>query len=97
MDPASRAGGCDVGASRDAGLESTEDEVANFRGAIYRAPAAGFPDLAIILREDGEVLLCRAVGSVEEGEQVIEVISRGLAELARRDDEAEPDIRQSRD
>jgi hypothetical protein len=61
--------------------------VANFRGAVYRAPAAGFPDLAIILREDDEVLLCRPVSSVEEGERVIETISRGLAELARRDDE----------
>jgi hypothetical protein len=65
--------------------------VATFRGAVYRAPAAGLPDLAIILREDDEVLLCRAVGSVEEGERVIEVISRGLSELARRDeDNGEP-------
>jgi hypothetical protein len=66
--------------------EKTEDEVASFRGAVYRAPAAGFPDLAIILREDDEVLLCRAVGSVEEGERLIEVISRGLAQLARGDE-----------
>jgi hypothetical protein len=63
--------------------------VATFRGAVYRAPAAGFPDLAIILREDGEVLLCRAVGSVEEGERVIEVISRGLVEVGRRDEESD--------
>ena len=61
----------------------TEDDVATFLGAVYRAPAAGYPDLAIILREDGEVLLCRAVSSVEEGERVIEVISRGLVEVGR--------------
>jgi len=54
-----------------------------FLGAVYRAPAAGYPDLAIILREDGEVLLCRAVSSVEEGERVIEVISRGLVEVGQ--------------
>ena len=57
--------------------------MATFLGAVYRAPAAGYPDLAIILREDGEVLLCRAVSSVEEGERVIEVISRGLVEVGR--------------
>jgi hypothetical protein len=62
-----------------------EGEVATFRAGVYRAPAAGFPDLAIILREDNEILLCRAVASVEEGERVIELISRGLTELARRD------------
>jgi hypothetical protein len=32
------------------------------------------------------VLLCRPVTSVEEGERVIELISRGLAEIARRDE-----------
>jgi hypothetical protein len=58
--------------------------VADFRGAVYRSPKAGFPDLAIILREDDEVLLCRPVSSVEEGARVIELISRGLAEVARR-------------
>jgi hypothetical protein len=67
--------------------ENAEVEVASFRGAVYRAPAAGFPDLAIILREDDEVLLCRAVASVEEGEQIVEVISRGLAEIARQDED----------
>jgi hypothetical protein len=70
------------------GAENTEVEVARFRGAVYRPPAAGFPDLAIILREDDGVLLCRAVGSVEEGERVIEVISRGLSELARQDEDS---------
>ncbi len=60
-----------------------------FRGAVYRAPYAGLPDLAIILREDDEVLLCRPVASVEEGERAIETISRGLAELVRRDDGGE--------
>lgn len=64
----------------------TEEAVSDFRGAVYRAPSAGFPDLAIILREDGEVLLCRPVASAEEGERIIELISRGLAELARRAD-----------
>ena len=64
----------------------TEDAVAEFRGAVYRAPYRGFPDLAIILREDDEVLLCRPVASVEEGERVIELMSRGLAELVRRSD-----------
>jgi hypothetical protein len=57
--------------------------VAEFRAAVYRAPCPGLPDLAIILREDDEVLLCRPVASVEEGERVIEMMSRGLAELAR--------------
>ena len=70
-------------------MASTEDAVADFRGAVYRAPYPGFPDLAIILREDGEVLLCRPVSSVEEGERVIEMISRGLAELARRDGDSD--------
>ena len=60
--------------------------MAEFRGAVYRAPVAGFPDLAIILREDDEVLLCRPVVSVAEGEQIIELISRGLAKLAQRDE-----------
>ena len=64
--------------------ENTEDAVADFRGAVYRAPNDGFPHLAIILRADDEVLLCRPVTSVEEGERVIDLISRGLAEVARR-------------
>jgi hypothetical protein len=67
------------------GLANTEDAVADFRAAVYRAPCPDFPDLAIILREDDEVLLCRPVGSVEEGERLIEMMSRGLAELARWD------------
>ena len=71
-------------ACNEARVETTEGTVAEFRGAVYRAPSAGFPDLAIILREDDEVLLCRPVASVAEGERVIELISRGLAELARR-------------
>ena len=63
--------------------------MADFRGAVYRAPYDGFPHLAIILREDDEVLLCRPVASLEEGERLIEVISRGLAELARRGDDGD--------
>jgi hypothetical protein len=63
--------------------------VAAFKGAVYRAPASGFPDLAIILREDGEVLLCRPVASLAEGEEVIATISRGLTKLARRDRDGE--------
>jgi hypothetical protein len=62
-----------------------EDAVDKFRGAVYCAPYSGFPDLAIILREDDEVLLCRPVVSVDEGERVIEMISRGLMEIARQD------------
>jgi hypothetical protein len=65
-------------------VANTEDAVADFRAAVYRAPYPGFPDLAIILREDDDVLLCRPVSSVEEGERVVEMMSRGLAELARR-------------
>lgn len=68
------------------GDEILEDVVADFRGAVYRAPHDDLPDLAIILREDDEVLLCRPVASVEEGERVIELISRGLAEVAKRGD-----------
>ena len=64
--------------------------MATFKGAVYRAPALGFPDLAIILREDGEVLLCRPVANVAEGEEVIETISRGLAALARRGKGGDP-------
>ena len=52
------------------------------RGTVYRSPAPGFPHLAIILREDNEVLLSRAVSSVPEGEELIEVITRGLNRVA---------------
>jgi hypothetical protein len=55
------------------------------RGTVYHAPAPGFPHLAIILREDDEVLLCRAVASVSEGEELIEVITCGLNQVAALD------------
>ncbi len=71
------------------GARNKEAAVSDFRGAVYRAPVAGFPDLAIILREDDEVLLCRPVASVAEGEHVIELISRGLAALSSRDGDGE--------
>ena len=89
MDPEPDAGGFLRQAGRGAGVETKEGAVAEFRCAVYRAPVDGFPDLAIILREDDEVLLCRPVASVAEGEQVIELISRGLAELVRRDEGGE--------
>ena len=56
--------------------------VATLRGTVYSSLTPGFPHLAIILREDDEVLLCRAVGSVAEGQEVIEVITRGLNQVA---------------
>lgn len=56
--------------------------MATLRGMVYRSPAPGFPHLAIILRDDDEALLCRAVGSVTEGEELIEVITRGLDRVA---------------
>ena len=56
--------------------------MATLRGTVYSSPAPGFPHLAIILREDDEVLLCRTVGSVAEGEDLIEVITRGLHQVA---------------
>jgi hypothetical protein len=65
-----------------------------FRGAVYRSPAPGLPDLAIILREDGEILLCRAVHSVEEGEAVLDIISRGLDVVASQDEHGPFEARQ---
>jgi hypothetical protein len=56
--------------------------VATLRGTVYRSPASGFPDLAIILREDDEVLLCRPVASIAEGEEMVEIIIRGLNQVA---------------
>lgn len=45
--------------------------MAHISGVVYDPPKNGFPYLAVIFKPDGEVLVARAVPSLQAGEQLI--------------------------
>lgn len=51
-------------------------------GAVYDPPRDGLPHIAVVIKPDGEVLVARAVPSVEVGEALIAKVFKAFAEHA---------------
>lgn len=53
-------------------------------GVVYDPPRADLPYLAVVLGNNGEVIVARSVRSVEEGEALIESVFRDFAEAKNK-------------
>lgn len=54
-------------------------------GVVYDPPAAGLPYIAVVLH-DGEVVVARAVSSVEIGEALIAEVFQSFADAKAKGD-----------
>ena len=50
-------------------------------GAVYAPPSPGLPYLAALFNDDGDLLLTRAVSSIEAGESLLEASTEDCHEL----------------
>lgn len=59
--------------------------MSGFFAAVYDPPSSKMPYVAIIVSNEGEVLLAQAVSSVQEGEARLSVALQELKRLADED------------